>query len=201
MLTPTIQIELPAWLKEILVTNNLVFPTPEDQMRFVISLAQKNIHFATGGPFAAAIFDIGTGRLISAGVNMVTTLGLSIAHAEIISIMQAQAILGNFDLGSVSLPGCVLVSSTECCAMCLGAVPWSGVRALVTGAKDEDARAVGFDEGSKREDWISELEKRGISVLTEVLRADAAQVLQDYKRQGGKVYNSVVAIKRSPPSG
>jgi tRNA(Arg) A34 adenosine deaminase TadA len=66
-----------------------------------------------------------------------------------VAIMIAQKILGNFDLGDASVPAYELVTSTEPCAMCLGATPWSGVRGLVCGARDEDASAVGFDEGSK----------------------------------------------------
>jgi tRNA(Arg) A34 adenosine deaminase TadA len=158
-------------------------------MEFVINLSAQNIKNATGGPFAAAIFDMDSGNLISAGVNLVTTSGLSIAHAEIIAIIQAQSILGSFDLGGTGMPRCELVSSTAPCAMCLGAIPWSGVRALACGARDEDARSVGFDEGSKRDDWARELETRGIEVAHDVLREKAAAVLRDYVDGGGIVYN------------
>ena len=40
-----------------------------------------------------------------------------------------------------------MVASTQPCAMCLGATPWSGIRRLVCGARDEDAEEIGFDEG------------------------------------------------------
>ena len=58
------------------------------------------------------------------------------------------------------------------------------------GARDEDARAVGFDEGAKLPDWITALEERGISVKRDVLREDAARVLRDYANSGGEVYNA-----------
>jgi tRNA(Arg) A34 adenosine deaminase TadA len=73
--------------------------------------------------------------------------------------------------------------------MCLGAVPWSGVVRLVCGARDEDARAIGFDEGDKPTDWPDLLRRRGIEVLRDVRRTQAAAVLRAYVEQGGELYN------------
>jgi len=185
----SIYIDLPTWMQQSLLDATGFFATHEERMKFAIDLSRQNIEHNTGGPFGAAVFDIDSGRLIAAGVNMVTTAGLSIAHAEIVALTQAQAILGNFDLGGQGMPRCELVTTTTPCAMCLGAVPWSGVRMLVCGARDEDARDVGFDEGSKRLDWINELKVRGIEVICDVLRNEAATVLSDYVKNGGIVYN------------
>lgn len=159
-------------------------------MRFVIGLAEQNVIEGTGGPFAAAVFDAGTGRLVSAGVNLVTSLNSSIAHAEIIAIMLAQQRVGTYDLGGAGVPLCELVSSAEPCAMCLGAIPWSGVRRLVCGASGEDVAAIGFDEGAKPEGWQRELEARGITVTRDVCRNEAMAVLQRYAAQGGTIYNA-----------
>ena len=184
-----IHIELPAWMQQSLLDATEIFITREERMRFVIELSRQNIKHCTGGPFGAAIFDMDSGRLIAAGVNMVTTVGLAIAHAEIIALMQAQAILGCFNLGNPEMPHCELVTTTAPCAMCLGAVPWSGVYALVCGARDEDARAVGFDEGAKPLNWVRELEIRGIEVVCDVLRDEATAVLRDYVKKDGILYN------------
>jgi tRNA(Arg) A34 adenosine deaminase TadA len=189
MKTKSINIELPVWIQQHLLDVQDFFATKEERMHFVINLSRKNIEFGTGGPFAAAIFNESNGKLIAVGVNLVTSINLSIAHAEIVAIMQAQAILGNFDLGGLKMPRCELVTTTAPCAMCLGAIPWSGVRSLVCGARDEDARAVGFDEGAIRSEWISDLEIRGISVTCDVLREEAAAVLCDYVGDGGVLYN------------
>jgi hypothetical protein len=64
------------------------------------------------------------------------------------------------------------------------------VRRLVCGARDEDARAIGFDEGPKLPDWESALEERGIEVSRDVLRGEAASVLRFYAESGGAIYNS-----------
>jgi tRNA(Arg) A34 adenosine deaminase TadA len=185
----SIHIELPMWMQQYLLDEREIFETREERMRLVIELSKQNIKHNTGGPFGAAVFDMDSGQFIAAGVNMVTTAGLTIAHAETVALMQAQVILNSFDLGGSGIPHCELVTSTAPCAMCLGAVPWSGVRALVCGARDEDARSVGFDEGSKRSDWVHELEIRGIKVLCDVLRDEAVAVLKDYVKNGGVVYN------------
>lgn len=159
------------------------------QMSFVIKLAEDNVCEKTGGPFAAAVFNDVTGEIIAAGVNLVTSCGLSAAHAEIVALSFAQKVLGTFDLGAENLPPCRLVTSTEPCAMCLGAIPWSGVCSVVCGARDEDARAAGFDEGSKRDDWVLQLERRNIKVVRDVLRSQAADVLKNYAINGGIIYN------------
>ena len=83
-----------------------------------------------------------------------------------------------------------LVASTEPCAMCFGAISWSGVRRLVCGAREEDARRIRFDEGPKVSDWVAALEQRGISVARDVCRDEAAAVLRYYIESGGTLYNA-----------
>jgi tRNA(Arg) A34 adenosine deaminase TadA len=167
-----------------------VYRTVEDRMRFAVELSRLNVGHGTGGPFGAAIFERETGRLLAPGVNLVVGSGCSVFHAEMVAIMVAQKVVGTFDLGADNLPPYELVATTEPCAMCLGATPWSGVRHLVCGARDEDARAVGFDEGSKMSEWVGSLEDRGISVERNVLREEAVAVLREYAERGGEIYNS-----------
>lgn len=182
----TIQFELPAWLAAAWPAPGAVLATAEERMRLAIDLAQRNVEQGGGGPFGAAVFDLGSGRPIALGVNLVLAQRCSVLHAEIVALVSAQRALGTHDLGGGA--GCELVTSVEPCAMCLGAVPWSGVRSLVCGARDEDARAVGFDEGHKPADWRAGLTARGIRVTCDVLRAESAAVLQRYQQRGGVIY-------------
>lgn len=180
---------LPEWIDTYSKTYT---PTGilSERMKFVIEASRKNVEENTGGPFAAAIFESETGNLVSLGVNLVTTQGLSILHAEMVAIAVAQRKLGAYDLGNSDMPSHELVTSTEPCAMCFGAVPWSGVRHIATAAFDADARAIGFDEGPKPVDWIKALESRGIKVSNNIERQAAKEVLDLYGRSGGLIYNA-----------
>jgi len=171
------------------------FSAPEGRMKFVIHLANQNVQHQTGGPFAAAIFDMDTGQLISVGVNIVVPSHNSCNHAEMVAISLAQQSLQTHHLhqqGSFEL-----VTSCEPCAMCFGAIPWSGIRHLVCAARDADARAIGFDEGPKLPDWQAALLQRGITVETDICRSDAVEILQRYAENQGPIYNagSVPALK------
>ena len=190
MKLPEVVLRLPGWTEEFLANASRNYPTADDRMRLVIRLAQLNIDHQTGGPFGAGIFDSGTGRLIAAGVNLVESANCSIAHAEMVAIALAQQALGSYDLAAQPGTVCELVSSAEPCAMCLGAIPWSGVQSLVCGARDEDARLIGFDEGAKPDRWVESLERRGIAVQRDVLREEARAVLLDYQKRGGLIYNA-----------
>ena len=187
---PQVSLRLPDWVGELVSGGDQAYPTVEDRMRFAVELSRLNVRNGTGGPFGAAVFEKETGRLLAPGVNLVVGSGCSVFHAEMVAIMVAQKVLGTFDLGGENLPDYELVASTEPCAMCLGATPWSGVRGLVCGARDEDARAVGFDEGAKMSEWVGSLEDRGISVRRSVLREEAVSVLREYAERGGEIYNS-----------
>ena len=158
-------------------------------MDLVIKLAQLNIQHGTGGPFGAGIFRLDTQELVAPGVNLVISSKSSLAHAEIVAMLMAQRIVGSHNLGAIGFPTHELVTSCEPCSMCLGAISWSGVRQMVCGARGSDAEAVGFDEGPKPVNWILELEQRGIAVTTDIARAKAASVLQQYVQNGGEVYN------------
>jgi tRNA(Arg) A34 adenosine deaminase TadA len=180
---------LPPWVEQFMKSAPTLFRDVEERMRFVIALARENVQQGTGGPFAAAIFDE-KGGLVAPGINLVTSSNCSVLHAEIVALMLAQKALARYDLSDGGRQRFELVATTEPCAMCFGAVPWSGVQQLVCGARDEDARAIGFDEGPKLTDWVSALKSRGIAVQRDVLREEAARVLREYVAAGGVVYNA-----------
>jgi tRNA(Arg) A34 adenosine deaminase TadA len=182
-------IELPQWLTELRQRSPEIFPTQEDRMRFIAALARENVVQQTGGPFGAGVFDA-SGQLIAAGVNLVVSSNCSIFHAEIVAIALAQKKLGRYDLSDGGKDVYELVASTEPCAMCFGAIPWSGITRLVCGARDEDARFIGFDEGPKLPNWQEALKKRGVHVSRDVLRHETVDVLNFYVQSGGIIYNT-----------
>lgn len=188
MSTPRLTIALPSWV-DICIGE---FPGPladhDSRMALVLELARENVAFG-GGPFAAAVFESRSGLLLAPGINQVLAGGSSILHAEVVALMLAQNQAGHFDLGAAGMSDYELVTSTEPCAMCLGAIPWSGVRRLVCGARDADAREVGFDEGDKPPAWEGGLAARGIEVVRDVRRDEAARILRRYRDAGGPIYN------------
>jgi tRNA(Arg) A34 adenosine deaminase TadA len=169
---------LPAWVGPWLA-RHVTGPLRGDaaRMAVAIGLARENTVRGSGGPFGAAIFERRSGRLVAIGVNCVTASGQSFAHAEMLAIALAQRARGSFDL---SKPAHELVTSSEPCAMCFGAIPWSGVTRVVCGARAADAEAIGFDEGPKPRGWAAALAARGIEVVRDVRRAEAAATLRSY---------------------
>jgi len=191
-----LRFELPDWMQHLIGKDKIVCPSLEDRMRFAIRLSWENVEQQTGGPFGAAVFD-SDGVLVAPGINIVTASNCSVLHAEIVALMLAQKVLGRYDIGNASRGRYDLVATTQPCAMCFGAIPWSGVSRLVCGGRDEDARRIGFDEGPKPENWIAGLESRGIAVVQDVLRKEAVDVLQRYAQLGRPIYN---ATRRNTPT-
>ncbi len=92
-----------------------------------------------GGPFGAVI--VRNGEVIARAHNEVLSSNDPTAHAEILAIRRASAVLGNFDLSE-----CILYTTCYPCPMCMGAVLWARIPAVYYGATREDAAAGGFDD-------------------------------------------------------
>jgi len=182
------KIDLPAWVAPFLENWQDPLATTSERMRLAIALSEENVRHRTGGPFGAVVVSEETGELVSVGINLVTTAGFSVAHAEIVALTLAQSSVGEWNLSHAG--PLQLVTTCEPCAMCFGAVPWSGVKSLICGARKKDAEAAGFDEGDKPDHWVRSLQRRGIVVQCGVLRAEAAAVLARYTEDGGTIYNA-----------
>ena len=166
----------------------LPLKTVSQRMQLAVALSEENVRQNTGGPFAAIVVREGSNELVAVGVNLVMTAGLSVAHAEIVALSLAQTAVDDWNLSEAGT--LQLVTTCEPCAMCFGAVPWSGVKSLVCGAGKNDAEAAGFDEGDKPEDWVNSLQRRGIVVQCGVLHEEASAVLVNYRKSGGTIYNA-----------
>lgn len=180
---------IPEWLNLYAINPSGQYPSIESKMALAIDLSYQNTLQNTGGPFGACIFDRKTDQLISLGVNLVVSNQSCILHAEMVAIMIAQKKLHTYNLGLTADQDYVLVTSSEPCAMCMGAIVWSGVRQVIYGASDEDVRDIGFDEGPKASNWVSEFQMRGISVIPHIQKADAKRILTLYKNDQKIVYN------------
>lgn len=184
-------VSLPEWAeKELETMRGQVYESLEDRMKPVIRFSRLNFEHDTGGPFAAGIYEKDTGKLLVIGVNRVVPTNMSAAHAEVVAISLAQNLLNTFDLGGKDLPVYQLVVNWRPCAMCYGAIPWSGIRSLViAGSGNEVEEITGFDEGPIHPDWRRELEKRDIDVTEDIMNAEAIQVFRDFAASDRLVYN------------
>ena len=191
-LASTFTASLPPWLIEELPALAAAPPlvTADERVRLVNRLADRNWRAGNGGPFAAVVVDAASGALISAGVNVVLSTGLSSMHAEVMALSLAQRALGRWDLGADGAE-LELVVNWSPCVMCYGATMWAGVRALtIAGEGAEVEELTGFDEGPMPEDWIGEFERRGIRVSVGVGHDEALDVFRAFGASDAVVYNA-----------
>ncbi|MEZ5460760.1 nucleoside deaminase [Dokdonella sp.] len=181
-----LELVLPDWIDDEIDFSRR-YIDDASRMGLAIGLARRNVELDSGGPFGAAIFGA-DGDLIAVGVNRVVPQNCSVAHAEMMAFMSAQARLGRYRLnedGSRYL----LATSAQPCSMCYGASFWAGIDALVIGARAEDVMELSdFDEGPLPADWEGELGKRGIEVRRDVLRDQAREVFELYRNRAGASY-------------
>jgi len=187
-------LSLPRWLRE-LNDERRRFASLTEAMEFVLDAVARNCGASAegeggaktgwGGPFGAAVVDADL-NLVALGVNRVVPSGASIYHAEMVALLLAQQRLGSHDLGAHG--DHTLVTSCAPCAMCLGAIPFAGIRRVICGARGEDAEAIGFDEGDKPDRWADRLRARGIAVEEDLCRERAVAAFAAYRDGGGAVY-------------
>jgi len=179
-------IDLPAWV-EAATADGQTFRDDHDKMALVIRLAEENATRGEGGPFGAAVFELGSGRVVAAGVNRIVQASRFVLHAELLALMFAQQRVGSFTLRTPGGPGHELVTSCEPCAMCLGATLWSGVSRLVIGAERADAMSVGFEEGPVFAESYAYIAERGVETVRGIRRDEAARLLRADRDSGGPI--------------
>lgn len=181
-----IHLDLPPWLAAAVEGHGHVVDA-EAQVAFAIKLSQLNVEHDSGGPFGAAVF-AEDGELIAVGVNRVMPMHCSAAHAEMMAFMGAQQRLGRARINDDGRRY-VLATSAQPCCQCYGASVWAGIDRLLIGARAEDVmRLTEFDEGPLPADWIGELTRRNIDVVTDIQRDSACRVLEAYAARGGATY-------------
>jgi len=190
-----LQIHMPQWLQTWQQAHSQPPNTIEHPdsyfMRLTLELARLNFSQTTvdqcGGPFAALI--VNKHGILAAAGNQVVASQCSTAHAEILALSFAQQKLARYSLKDPSNP-CTLYTSAQMCAMCCGAVVWSGVQRIVFGASAMDTeRLTGFDEGPIHPEWRDELIKRGIDLEGPFMQIEACAVLEEYAQAQQPIYN------------
>jgi tRNA(Arg) A34 adenosine deaminase TadA len=186
--TPLLIVDLPSWAAD-LAAQRSHYPTDDDRIMLAIALSRENTRRREGGPFGAAVFEEQSGRLVAVGVNSVRRLANCTLHAEMTALMFAGQAHGCHSLHRDDGVTYMLATSCDPCAMCLGAILWSGVKRVICAATRDDAMEVGFDEGPVFDDSWHYLAERQVSVQHGVRRTEARDVLRQYVEMGGLLYN------------
>lgn len=143
-----------------------------------IKLAENGIKKG-GGPFGAVI--VRNEVIISEAINSVVRSNDPTAHAEILAIRQASKVLGTY-----SLKDCILYASCEPCAMCLGAIYWSGIMTVFFAAELKDAAAAGFSDKYIYDEINLSTEKRHIT-FKKLKEVDGIEVFRKWNRFENKI--------------
>ncbi len=106
-----------------------------------IALEQARLAASRGEVPVGAVV-VRDGRVVAASGNRVEELADPTAHAEILAIRQAAAVVGN-----VRLDACDLYVSLEPCPMCAAAISLARIRRLVFGAYDP--KSGGTEHGAR----------------------------------------------------
>jgi guanine deaminase len=104
-----------------------------------LKLALKNVEDRKGGPFGAVI--VKNNKIISEGVNNVTSSNDPTAHAEVVAIRDACK-----KMETPFLEDCVIYSSCEPCPMCYSAIRWAKIKKIYYCNTREEAKNIGFDD-------------------------------------------------------
>ena len=136
-------------------------------------MAVDNVITGVGGPFAALV--VREDKILSRGVNLVTSTNDPTAHAEVVAIRRACEALASFQLN-----GCDLYTTCEPCPMCLGAIYWARPRAVYYASTRTDAAEAGFDDSLIYDEISMPLEERRIP-MRNMMREEALACFQAWR--------------------
>ena len=143
-----------------------------------IELSSRSLFEVGFTPFGAIV--VRDGLEIARGTSAVMELHDATAHAEVLALRNAGAVLQNH-----LMEGATMYCSGEPCPMCLVACYWAGIERIVCAATVEDSETAGFEDKL----YYSELRKdpkgRRIQIVFggEDAHAAAREVLVGWKNR------------------
>ncbi len=118
------------------------------------------------------------GEIIARGHNQNETLKDPTAHAEVMALRQAGAVLGGW-----RLPGCEMYVTVEPCSMCAGAIVWARIQKLYIGAMDPKAGACGSVFNIPQEQKLNHY----VEIETGIMEQECSRIMKDFFK---KIRNS-----------
>jgi guanine deaminase len=148
-------------------------------MRRALALACESVA-SGGGPFGAVV--VRGGEIVAEGVNRVTVWNDPTAHAEIVALRAACAVLGDF-----SLRGCEIYTSCEPCPMCLGAAHWARLDRIHFAATRHHAARAGFDDAVLYQEFVLPSDERA-TPIRRVLADEAEAPFEAWIRHAARAH-------------
>lgn len=126
-------------------------------------------------PYGAII--VKNGEIIGRSDSNVPVSKTAFSHAELRAIEDAMSHLGGH-LCAEGGKDCIIYSSCEPCAMCMGAILYTGIEKLVYGATLEDSKECVNDILVKAHIVADNCKNRHIEIIKEVHRDKAVEALK-----------------------
>ena len=151
-------------------------PTAKDFMEEAVRLAVEGMRAGHGGPFGAVV--VKDGKIVGASYNRGFQKCDPTAHAEVEAIRDACK-----NLGTTELAGCTIYSSGEPCPMCMGAIYWAQMDAVVFANPKELSLQTGFDDSKIYAELALPWKERGLSMS--MLELDSAKAaFKEWQERG-----------------
>ena len=130
-------------------------------------------------PIGAVI--VKDGEIIGRGHNLTETSKDPTAHAEIVAIRQAAAVLRD-TLGWRRLTGCSMYVTVEPCSMCAGALVWARIEKLYIGTMDPKAGGCGSVFNIVQEEKLNHYGEV-YEIEEGPLKTECQEIVRDFFRQ------------------
>ena len=147
-------------------------------MQRAIELSIESIN-SGGGPFGSVIAK--DDKIISEGMNRVTTNNDPTAHGEITAIRQACKKLNTFDLN-----GYELYTNCEPCPMCLSAIYWSHIDKVYYANTRDDAHKIDFLDPVIYTELQKSNEDKKIQMV-QMMRAEGLKAFEIWDKKVDKI--------------
>jgi tRNA(Arg) A34 adenosine deaminase TadA len=149
--------------------------TPLQYLKEAANLCLDSMASGRGGPFGAII--VKDDKVVGKSANRVFEKCDPTAHAEVEAIRDACS-----KLGTTQLAGATMYCTGEPCPMCMAAIYWAQIDAVVFANTKEESAAVGFDDTKIYAELALNWKSRALSMVH--LEEDTAKAaFAEWKRK------------------
>jgi guanine deaminase len=151
-------------------------------MQRVLELSQQGMQNGHGGPFGCVIVKDGT--MVGEAHNEVLSSNDPTAHAELLAVRRASAMLKTFNLS-----GCELYTNGAPCCMCMSSMLWARIDRGYYVLSMDDSRTIGLGDEPFYEELARPLNQRQIIPMIQEpeLKEQARAVYETWAKKPNKI--------------